>query len=49
MLGIIALAIVVVIALSVLGFAVHFLFTPWLLLAIVVLAWIKFRPNRTRR
>jgi hypothetical protein len=49
MLGIIALAIVVVIALSVLGFAVHFLFTPWLLLAIVILAWIKFRPNRTRR
>lgn len=49
MLGIIALAIVVVIALSVLGFALHFLFTPWLLLAIVILAWIKFRPNRTRR
>jgi hypothetical protein len=49
MLGIIALAIIVVIALSVLGFALHFLFTPWLLVAIVILAWIKFRPHRTRQ
>jgi len=28
---------------------VHFLFTPWLLVAIAILAWIKFRPHRTRR
>jgi hypothetical protein len=49
MLGIIALAIVVIIALSIIGFAVHFLFTPWLLVAIAILAWIKFRPNSTRR
>jgi len=49
MLGIIALALVVIIALSVIGFAVHFLFTPWLLVAIAILAWIKFRPHRTRR
>jgi len=49
MLGIIALALVVIIALSVIGFAVHFLFTPWLLVAIAILAWIKFRPHRTRQ
>jgi hypothetical protein len=29
---------------------VHFLFSPWLLLvAIGVLAWIKFRPRRSPR
>lgn len=49
MLGIIALALVVIIALSVIGFAMHFLFTPWLLVAIVILAWLKFRPHSTRR
>lgn len=49
MLGIIALALVVIIALSVIGFAVHFLFTPWLLVAIAILAWIKFRPRHAHR
>ncbi len=49
MLGIIALAIVIIIALSVLGFVAHFLLTPWLLVAIAILAWIKFRPRRSRR
>ena len=50
MAALIALFVVAVIALSVLGFAVHFLFSPWLLLAAVaVVAWIKFRPRRSRR
>jgi len=26
---------------------VHVLFSPWLLVAIAVLAWIKFRPRRS--
>ena len=48
--GIIALVLIVLVALAVLGFAVHFLFSPWLLLvAVGVLAWIKFRPRRSRR
>jgi hypothetical protein len=48
--AIIALVVIAVIALAVLGLAVHFLLSPWLLLAAVaVLAWIKFRPHRTRR
>jgi hypothetical protein len=48
--AIIALVLIAVIALTVLGLAVHFLLSPWLLLAAVaVLAWIKFRPRRTRR
>ena len=51
--GIIALALTVVliavVALTVLSFAVHFLFSPLLLVAIAVLAWIKFGPRRSRR
>jgi len=49
MLWIIALAVIAIVALSVLGFALHFLFSPWLLVAIGILAWIKFRPRRSRR
>jgi membrane glycosyltransferase len=37
------------VALAVLSFTVHFLFSPWLLAAIAVLAWIKFRPRRSRQ
>jgi hypothetical protein len=47
--GIITLALVVVVALIVLSFAIHVLFSPWLLLAVAVLALVKFRPRRSRR
>jgi hypothetical protein len=47
--GIIALALIVIVALAVLSFTVHFLFSPWLLVAIAVLAWIKFRPRRSHQ
>ena len=47
--GIIALAVIAIVALTVLSFAVHFLFSPWLLVAIVILALIKFRPRRSHR
>jgi hypothetical protein len=48
MLGIIALALIVVAALIVLSFAVHVLFSPWLLVvALAVVAWVKFRPRRS--
>ena len=44
--AIIALVLMAVLALAVLGFAVHVLFSPWLLLvAIGVLAWVKLRPR----
>jgi hypothetical protein len=33
----------------VLSFAVHFLLSPWLLLAVAIVAWIKFRPRRSRQ
>ena len=50
MLWIIALALIAIVALIIVSFTLHFLFSPWLLLvAIGVLAWIKFRPRRSRR
>ena len=48
MLGIIAFVLIAIVALAVLGFAVHLLFSPWLLVvAVAILAWIKFRPRRS--
>jgi hypothetical protein len=50
MLGIIALAVILVAALIVLSVAVHILFSPWLLVvALAVVAWVKFRPRRSHR
>ena len=50
MFAFIALAVAIIVALIVLSFAVHILFSPWLLLvAIGILAWIKFRPRRSVR
>ena len=50
MAALIAIALVVIVALMVLGFVLHLLFSPWLLVvAIGVLAWIKFRPRRSRQ
>ena len=50
MFGIIALAVIAVLALVVLGFVLHLLFTPWLLVVVIgVLAWIKLRPRRSHR
>jgi hypothetical protein len=47
--GTIALALIAIVALIVLSFTVHFLFSPWLLAAIVILAWIKLRPRRSHQ
>jgi hypothetical protein len=49
MLAIIALVVAAIVAFAVLGFALHILFSPWLLVAIAVLAFIKFRPRRSRQ
>jgi hypothetical protein len=46
--AIIVAVLVALAALAVLGFAVHILFSPWLLVAVAVLAWIRFRPRRSR-
>ena len=49
MLGIIALVLVAIVALTVLSFTAHLLFSPWLLVAIAILALVKFWPRRSRR
>jgi hypothetical protein len=46
---ILTLILIAIVALTVLSFTVHFLFSPWLLVAIAILAWIKFRPRRSRQ
>ncbi|HEU5387222.1 MAG TPA: hypothetical protein VFV73_15090 [Streptosporangiaceae bacterium] len=48
MLALIVLVLVAIAALSILGFALHILFSPWILLAIAIVAFIKFRPRRSR-
>jgi hypothetical protein len=50
MLALIVLVLIAVVALTVLAFAAHVLFSPWLLLVVVgILAWVKFRPRRSQR
>jgi hypothetical protein len=50
MLAIIALILIAIVALAILGFAAHILFSPWLLLVVVgILLWIKFGPRRSRQ
>ena len=50
MLAIIALILIAIVALTVFSFALHVLFSPWLLLvAAGILAWVKFRPRRSHQ
>ena len=50
MLAIITLVLIAIVALTVLSFAVHVLFSPWLLLAVIgILVWVKFRPRRSHQ
>jgi len=47
--GIIALVLISIVALIVISFTMHFLFSPWLLVAVGILLWIKFRPRRSHQ
>jgi hypothetical protein len=47
--AIIALVLAAIVAFAVLGFFVHLLFSPWLLVAVAIVAFVKFRPRRSRR
>jgi uncharacterized membrane protein len=47
--AIIALVIIAIVALLILSLAVNILFSPWLLVAIGILALIKFRPRRSHQ
>jgi hypothetical protein len=49
MFWIIALALVAVLAVVIVGFVVHLLFTPWLLVIIAIVAWMMLRTRRSRR
>jgi hypothetical protein len=46
---ILTLVLIAIVALTALSFTIHFLFSPWLLVAIAILAWIKFRPRRSHQ
>jgi hypothetical protein len=49
MLWILAIAFFAIVALMIVGFAVHLLFSPWVLLvAVAIVAWVKFRPRGSR-
>jgi len=43
-----ALILAAVVALTVLGFVLHILISPWLLVAVAIVAWVKLRPCRSR-
>ena len=48
--AILAFVLIAILAVAVVGFAVHLLFSPWLLVAAVaVLVWMRFRPRRSDR
>ena len=47
--AIIALVLAAIVALTILGFVLHVLFSPWLLVAVAIVAWIRFRPRRSQR
>jgi len=48
--GLIVLVLIAIAALIVVSFALHILFSPWILLVVAgIVAWIMFRPRRSRR
>jgi ABC-type iron transport system FetAB permease component len=47
--AILTLVLAAVVALVILGFVLHFLFSPWLLVIVAILAWLRFRPRNSRR
>ena len=47
--AILALVLIAIVALTVISFTAHILFSPWLLVAIGILLWIKFRPRRSHQ
>lgn len=49
MFAIIALVVLAIVVLTILSIAAHILFSPWLLVAVAVLAFFMFRSRRSRR
>ena len=49
MLAFLVLVLLALVALTVLSFTVHVLLSPWLLVAIGIIAFIKLRPRRSHQ
>jgi hypothetical protein len=49
MIAIIALILIAIVAMAILSFAAHVLFSPLLLVVVGILLWIKFGPRRSRQ
>jgi hypothetical protein len=49
MLAIVALVLIAIVALTVLSFTAHLLFSPLVLVVIGILLWLRFRPRRSRQ
>ena len=49
MAAIIAIALAVIVGIVALSFVAHLLFSPLVLVAIAIVAWIKLRPSRSHR
>jgi threonine/homoserine/homoserine lactone efflux protein len=49
MLGIIALILIAIVAVSILSFAAHILFSPLVLVIVGILLWMKLRPRRSHQ
>jgi hypothetical protein len=47
--AVLALVLAAIVAFAVLGFFIHVLFSPWLLVAVACIAFIKFRPRSARQ
>jgi hypothetical protein len=47
--ALLALALVAILAVLVLGFVMHLLFSPWLLVAVAIIALVKFWPRGARQ
>lgn len=47
--AILALVLAAIVAVAILGFFIHILFSPWLLVAVACIAFIKFRPRSSRQ
>ncbi|MGO9216571.1 MAG: hypothetical protein ACLPN6_06915 [Streptosporangiaceae bacterium] len=46
---ILALVLIAIAGLAVLSFTMHILFSPWLLVAIGILVWVRFRARRSHQ
>jgi hypothetical protein len=49
MIAIVALVLAAILALTIVGIILHILFSPWLVLAVAIVAFIKLRPRRSRQ